>query len=126
MVLVLCSMAIALLVLAGQACIQLKAARNASLDQKQCNELIELGERVLMTRLVSNPNFANEIIRLDLPYSVQSISSQHAQIGVIELTKIESTELESVQRWNIDVSFGFNESASVKGSKRLDLGIKVK
>ena len=126
LVLVLCSMAIALLVLAGQTCIQLKSARSASLNHMQCNELIALGEKVLMERLVANPDFTNEVIRFDLPYSVQAISSQHTQVGVIELTKIGNTESTTVQRWSIDVTFGLKESASVKGSKRVDLEMKTK
>ena len=75
MVLVLCGMSIALLVLAGQTCVQLKSARSRSLDQMQCNELIALGEMVLMKRRVSNPEIVDETIRIHLPYSVQAANA---------------------------------------------------
>jgi hypothetical protein len=126
MVLVLCGMSIALLVLAGQTCVQLKSARNRSLDQMQCNELIALGERILMERNVSDSEVNHETIRTSLPYSVQATNSQLTQVGVIKLTKIGDSDSETVQRWRIDVSVGLNESASVMGSKIVDLGVKAK
>jgi hypothetical protein len=125
-VLVLCCMSIALLVLAGQTCIQLKSARNRSLDQMQCNELIALGERVLAERRVLNSKPIDETIRTSLPYSVQATNALLTQVGVIKLTKIGDSDSEPVQRWRIDVSVGLNESASVMGSKIVDFGVKAK
>lgn len=126
MVLVLCGISIALLVLAGQTCIQLKSARNRSLDHMQCNELIALGERVLMERRVSDPEFSDETIRIHLPFSVQAANAQLTQVGVIKLTKIGDSDSKTVQRWRIDASIGLNESASVMGSKTVDFGGKAK
>ncbi len=126
MVLVLCGMSIALLVLAGQTCVQLKSARNRSRDQMQCNELIALGERVLKERRVSNPGAIHETIQIHLPFSVQAANAQLTQIGVIKLTKIGDSDSETVRRWRIDVSVGLNESASVMGSKMVDFGVEAK
>lgn len=126
MVLVLCGMSIALLVLAGQTWFQLKSARNKSLDHMQCNELIALGERVLMERRASNPGASDEAIQISLPYSVQAANAQLTQVGVIKLTKIGGFDSETVQRWRIEVSVGLNEGVSVQGSKMVYFGVEAK
>ena len=126
MVLVLCGMSIALLVLAGQTWFQLKSARNKSLDHMQCNELIALGEKVLMERRGANPGAIDEAIQISLPYSVQAANAQLTQVGVIKLTKIGGFDSETVQRWRIEVSVGLNEGVSVQGSKMVYFGVEAK
>lgn len=115
MVLVLGGLAIALLTLAGQTCIQMKSIRNASLDNQQCSELIALGEQVLAASLLANAEFSSETIRLNLPQTSVLTNPSQPQIGIVELTKTASAD--SRNRWTIDASFGTSDGLLKRASK---------
>ena len=124
MVIVLGGLAIALLTLAGQTSIQMKSIRNASLDNQQCNELIALGERVLAARLLANPEFDYETIRLDLLQTTVLANASKPQIGIIELTKIAHADTR--HRWTIDASFGASDGLLKQASKNIFLNYAKK
>ena len=121
MVIVLGGLAIALLTLAGQTSIQMKSIRNTSLDTQQCNELIALGEKILAARLLANPEFSNEIIRVDLPQSFAVANQPRPQIGIVELTMIEKsdTDTDAQHVWTIHASFGASEGQLKHASRNV-------
>ena len=121
MVIVLGGLVIALLTLAGQTSIQMKSIRNTSLDTQQCNELIALGEKILAARLLANPEFSNEIIRVDLPQSFAVANQPRPQIGIVELTMIEKsdTDTDAQHVWTIHASFGASEGQLKHASRNV-------
>jgi len=121
MVIVLGGLAIALLTLAGQTSIQMKSIRNTSLDTQQCNELIALGEKILAARLLANPEFSNEIIRVDLPQSFAVANQPRRQIGIVELMVIEKSDTytDAQHGWTIHASFGASEVHLQHASKNV-------
>jgi hypothetical protein len=78
MVLVLGGLSIALMALALQTQLQMKAMRNSASQQQQYNELIEFGEIILQSRLESAvSNLGAEPIVVSLPSSLANVSNPH-------------------------------------------------
>jgi hypothetical protein len=101
MVLVLGGLSIALMALALQTQLQMKAMRNSASQQQQYNELIEFGEIILQSRLESAvSNLGAEPIVVSLPSSLANVSNLSAEAVEIRFTQMESSEKLDPAHWH--------------------------
>ena len=124
MILVVGGLAFALLNLANQTSLRLKSIRNASLETLQCNELIALGEKILMERLRANPETTGETNRVELSQSTNSSNPTAIPFGIIELVKTQDSHTETEIAWTISVRIGTNEDAPAQASKTIFVNIQ--
>ncbi len=121
MVVVLGSVAIALLILAGKTSIQLKSIQSTALETQQCNELIDFGEKLLARRLAANPEFIGETIHFDVPTTLLAANTVSPQLGIIELAILTETGNERKQPWSIIAYLGASDHNLRQTSKTIYL-----
>jgi hypothetical protein len=125
MILVLGGLSIALLMLAGKTHLQMKSIRDASFERLQCDELLALGERVLLSRLELRPELSEERIEVDLGSTNATLANTKSYVGIIDLVKVTTreNEIETDQRWTIRASAGPGNGLQSHASKTVRIVI---
>lgn len=129
MVLVLGGLALALLTLAGQTAIQRKKLQSAYLDNQQCNELLEYGERILRVRILESTDYSGETIQLEIPWSAvrSNVSIPNvAEIAIHRIANRDNANLDNANpndatTWRITVNCGQRASARFEAAKSIRL-----
>ena len=119
MVLVLGGLALALLTLAGQTAIQRKKLQSAYLDNQQCNELLEYGERILKMRILESTDYSGETIPLEIPWSATRSNVSIPNFGEIAIRRIANPD--NAATWRITVNCGQRSSARFEAAKSIRL-----
>ena len=119
MVLVLGGLALALLTLAGQTAIQRKKFQSAYLDNQQCNELLEYGERILKMRIIESTDYSGETIQLEIPWSATRSNVSIPNVGEIAIHRIANAD--NAATWRITVNCGQRSSARFEAAKSIRL-----
>lgn len=117
MVLVLGGLALALLTLAGQTAIQRKKLQSAYLDNQQCNELLEYGERILKVRILESTDYSGETIQLEIPWSATRSNVSIPIFGEIAIHRIADPV--NAGTWRITVNCGQRSSARFEAAKSI-------
>ena len=134
MVLVLGGLALALLTLAGQTAIQRKKFQSAYMDNQQCNELLEYGERILRMRIIENKDYSGETIPLEIPWSASRSNGSIPNFGEIAIHRIAdpdnanpgnanpgNADPDNAATWRITVNCGQRSSARFEAAKSIRL-----
>jgi len=124
MVLVLGGLALALLTLAGQTAIQRKKLQSAYLDNQQCNELLEVGERILKMRIIESTDYSGETIQLEIPWSATRSNVSTPIFGEIAIHRIadrDNVNPQNAATWRITVNCGQRSSARFEAEKSIKL-----
>ncbi|MEI7459186.1 MAG: hypothetical protein WCK15_07270 [Pirellula sp.] len=129
MVLVLGGLALALLTLAGQTAIQGKKFQSAYMDNQQCNELLEYGERILKMRIIESTDYSGETIPLEIPWSATRSNGSIPNFGEIAIHRIANPDnanpvnanLDNANTWRITVNCGQRSSARFEAAKSIRL-----
>ena len=124
MVLVLGGLALALLTLAGQTAIQGKKFQSAYMDNQQCNELLEYGERILKMRILESTDYSGETIQLEIPWSATRSNVSIPNFGEIAIHRIAdlgNTNPDNAATWRITVHCGQRSSARFEAAKSIRL-----
>ena len=117
MVLVLGGLALALLTLAGQTAIQRKKLQSAYLDNQQCNELLEYGERILKMRILESTDYSGETIQLEIPWSAVRSNVSTPNFGEIAIHR--TADPDNASTWRITVNCGQRSSARFEAAKSI-------
>ena len=124
MVLVLGGLALALLTLAGQTAIQAKKFQSAYMDNQQCNELLEYGERILKMRILESTDYSGETIPLEIPWSATRSNVSIPNFGEIAIHRIadpDNANPDNAATWRITVNCGQRSSARFEAAKSIRL-----
>ena len=127
MVLVLGGLALALLTLAGQTAIQAKKFQSAYMDNQQCNELLEYGERILKMRILESTDYSGETIPLEIPWSATQSNVSIPNFGEIAIHRIanpdnanpDNANTDNAATWRITVNCGQRSSARFEAAKSI-------